>query len=121
MKLEVENPSSLHLNGKVSKFSEDASPASDHVELLNHGIRSAQAGNRSEARTALFRVTELDPANESAWLWLASISEYPEELLVFLNNVLEINPTNNRAMEWKVATNSLLAKTFVQRGIDAVE
>jgi CheY-like chemotaxis protein/Tfp pilus assembly protein PilF len=121
MKLEVENPSSLHLNGKVANFSADANPASDLVEMLSHGIRSAQAGNRSEARTALFKVTELDPANESAWLWLASISEYPEELLVFLKNVLDINPSNNRAMEWKTATNSLLAKTFVQRGIDAVE
>lgn len=121
MKLEVEkNSPSLHPNGYVSKFCEEVAVA-DHIELLNYGIRSAQAGNRSEARTALFKVTELDPRNESAWLWLASISEYPEELLVFLNNVLQINPTNNRAMEWKVATNSLLAKTFVQRGIDAVE
>ncbi len=122
MKLEVEkNSPSLHPNGKLPKFCEDAIALTDHVEMLNYGIRSAQAGNRCEARTALFRVTESDPANETAWLWLASISEYPEELLVFLNNVLQINPTNERAREWKVATNSLLAKTFVQRGIDAVE
>jgi twitching motility two-component system response regulator PilG len=89
--------------------------------MLNQGIKAAQAGNRSVARIALQRTTELDPRNESAWLWLASISEYPEELLGFLNHVLEINSENQRAIEWKTATHALLAKTFVQRGIDACE
>lgn len=90
-------------------------------DQLTAGIRYAQRGDRTQARTALLRCTEIDPRNENAWLWLASISEYPEELLVFLNNVLEINPHNARALDWRIATNSLLAKTFVQRGIDAVE
>ena len=69
----------------------------------------------------MLRAAELDPRSESAWLWLSSISEYPEELFVFLTNVLEINPENARALEWAAATRSLLAKNFVQRGIDAVE
>jgi CheY-like chemotaxis protein len=86
---------------------------------LNQGIKAAQAGDRTQARTSLLKVTELDPRNENAWLWLASISEYPEELLGFLNHVLEINPENQRAGEWKIATHALLSKTFVQRGIDA--
>ncbi len=90
-------------------------------EALREGVQAAQAGDRVRARTALLRAAELDPSSESAWLWLASISEYPEELLVFLNNVLEINPHNGRALEWMGATKSLLAKTFVQRGIDAAE
>ena len=88
---------------------------------LNLGIRAAQAGDRTQARASLLRVTELDPVNENAWLWLASISEYPEELLGFLNHVLAINPENQRAGEWKVATHALLSKTFVQRGIDACQ
>lgn len=90
-------------------------------EALREGVQAAQAGDRGKARTALLRAAELDPSSESAWLWLASISEYPEELMVFLNNVLEINPHNGRALEWMGATKSLLAKTFVQRGIDAAE
>ena len=88
---------------------------------LNQGIKAAQAGNRALARTSLLRATEIDPRSENAWLWLASISEYPEELLGFLNHVLEINPKNERALEWKSATNALLARTFVQRGIDAIQ
>ncbi len=91
------------------------------MEMLRDGIKAAQEGNRAEARQLLLRVTEADPNNENAWLWLASISEYPEELLVFLNNVLKINPDNQRANEWAKATKSLLAKTFVQRGINAAK
>jgi CheY-like chemotaxis protein len=88
-------------------------------EALREGVQAAQSGDRTRARTALLRATELDPSSESAWLWLASISEYPEELVIFLNNVLDINPYNGRALEWMAATKSLLAKTFVQRGVDA--
>ncbi|MDI1241375.1 MAG: response regulator [bacterium] len=90
-------------------------------DALREGVQAAQTGDRATARTALLRATELDPSSESAWLWLASISDYPEELLIFLNNVLEINPHNGRALEWIAATKSLLAKTFVQRGIDAAD
>jgi len=88
-------------------------------EMLKKGISAAQNGDRDAARSLLARSTELDPKNEEAWMWLASVSDYPEELLAFLQNVLEINPSNERAIEWQKATQSLLAKTFVQRGIDA--
>lgn len=102
-----------------------ADAASDNkaaaASVLQEGIRAAQAGDRSAARVALLRATDLDPRSENAWLWLASISEYPEELLVFLTNVLDINPENARALEWSAATRALLSKTFVQRGIDAVQ
>jgi Tfp pilus assembly protein PilF len=91
----------------------------DVEKMLREGIKAAQEGKRAEARQLLLRVTESDADSENAWLWLASISEYPEELLVFLNNVLRINPNNERALEWHKATKSLLAKTLVQRGVDA--
>ncbi len=91
------------------------------AELLEAGIRSAKAGDRSAARTALLECTELDPNNEAAWMWLASISEYPEELSAFLKNVLSINPANQKAAEWSKATSALMAKTFVERGAVAAE
>ncbi len=94
--------------------------SSEVERMLREGVKAAQEGRRGDARTMLLHVTEADTNNENAWLWLASISEYPEELLVFLNNVLRVNSTNERALEWHKATKSLLAKTLVQRGIDAV-
>lgn len=94
---------------------------SDITRQLEEGIRAAQTGDRVQARALLLQVTQAEPQNENAWLWLASISEYPEELLAFLANVLNINPENERALQWTSATKSLMAKTFVQRGIEAAE
>ena len=91
------------------------------AEYLNAGVKAAQSGDRKAARTNLMSALDIDPQSENAWLWLASISEYPEELLVFLNNVLEINPKNERALQWSASTKLLLSKTLVQRGIDAHE
>ena len=88
--------------------------------MLRSGIEAAREGNRSEAKHFLLRVTEAEPNCEEGWLWLASISEYPEELLIYLNNVLSINPENQAALERSKATKSMLAKTFVERGIDAL-
>lgn len=88
-------------------------------ERLREGVRLAQQGDRAKARHLLLSVAQAEPGNETAWLWLASISEYPEELLIFLQNVLKVNPENERAIEWAKETKSLLAKTFVHRGIDA--
>ncbi|MEO8648073.1 MAG: hypothetical protein ABI539_02790, partial [Acidobacteriota bacterium] len=117
MRLELDqSTTSIPVTGDPSVINEN-----EAREALEQGIKAAQSGDRARARVALLRASDLDPNSENAWLWLASISEYPEELLVFLSNVLDINPNNARALEWTAATRSLLAKTFVQRGIDAVE
>lgn len=122
MRLEIESITAAPpMAEQMAATSHEENNTAQAQEFLKSGIRAAQAGNRADARTALLRATELDPRCENAWLWLASISEYPEELLVFLNNVLEISPENARALEWRAATNSLLARTLIQRGADAVE
>lgn len=124
MKLEFESTTSSALPYAGNSY---AAAVEENVELdaakisqmLQAGIKAAQAGERGEARRLLAQVTDAEPKNETAWLWMASISEYPEELIIFLNNVLSINPHNARAIEWMQATKSLLAKTFVRRGVDA--
>ncbi|MGB2752069.1 MAG: response regulator [Pyrinomonadaceae bacterium] len=98
---------------------DEVSVAPDPQVFLKRGIAAAQSGDRDHARTHLTRAAALDPLCEDAWMWLASISEYPEELLAFLNNVLNINPDNQRAVEWRIATMGVLAKTFVQRAVAA--
>lgn len=120
MRLEIDSTPAIIPSAEVhANFPQ--SPADNAAQLVDSGIKAAQQGDRAEARATLLRATEIDPASEKAWLWLASISEYPEELLVFLDHVLAINPENARALEWRAATNSLLSKTFVQRGIDAAD
>jgi CheY-like chemotaxis protein/Tfp pilus assembly protein PilF len=94
-------------------------PEAEH--MLSEGVKAAQAGERQCAKALLLRAVELDPKCEKAWLWLSSISEYPEELLTFLTKVLDINPANERAIEWASATKALLAKNLIQRGMDAAD
>src|ERR1044072_6475695 len=121
MKLEFESNTTASPSVE-NDFLNDIKPetaANEAAEMLSAGIKAAQEGRRGEARNLLLQVTELDSENENAWLWLATISEYPEELLTFLNSVLKINPENESALEWAKATNNLLAKTFVERGSDA--
>jgi len=117
MQLELETSASsfTFVNGDPTVQDDQARFA----EYLQSGVRAAQSGDRKAARNLLMSAVDIDPHNENAWLWLASISEYPEELLVFLNNVLDINPQNERALQWSVSTKTLLSKTLVQRGVDA--
>ncbi len=122
MRLEIEQDQSpIPFTENANAETSNDNRVSEAAEYLREGIKAAQSGNRVGARSSLLRAAELDPRSESAWLWLSSISEYPEELFVFLTNVLEINPQNARALEWASATKSLLAKNFVQRGIDSAE
>ena len=120
MKLEFEsNTSTLPYTNDIASGVSRNGATAKISQTLQAGIKAAQEGKRAEARQLLLQIAEAEPDNENAWLWLASISEYPEELIVFLTNVLNVNPNNVRALEWMKATQSLLAQTFVQRGIDA--
>src|SRR5829696_6431872 len=80
MRLEFEPNSSAACFVENEVVSQDVS--SEVERMLREGVRAAQEGKRVEARGLLLRVTEADAESENAWLWLASISEYPEELLV---------------------------------------
>ncbi len=71
-------------------------------ELRVRGIEAAKAGNKEEARQLLQQSLRLDPSNEAAWLWMASVSRDRNERLFSLRKLLEINPHNEtglRALE----------------------
>ena len=121
MKLELEtNPTAFpYINNEFTGESAAENGSALVKPMLQRGIKAAQEGNRGEAKQMLLRVVEIESTNETAWMWLASISEYPEELLACLNNVLSVNPKNERALEWTKSTKSLLANNFVQLGINA--
>ncbi|MCS6849790.1 MAG: response regulator [Gemmataceae bacterium] len=67
--------------------------------LLRDGIAAAKAGNKALTRQLLQQLTEIDPGNEQAWLWLAGVAETPQDALMCLRRVLEINPGNDRARQ----------------------
>jgi twitching motility two-component system response regulator PilG len=120
MRLDIEQNVAAALPTEGVSVDEFGFPGTNAAEaLLKKGIAAAQNGDRDGARKLLTQVVALDPSSEDAWMWLASISDYPEELQAFLKRVLEINPENSRAVEWHAATNTLLAKTLVQRAVAA--
>ena len=118
MRLELE-PNVTVMPPVEHGFFDEASVSSstDLQTVLKKGIAAAQSGEREAARTLLMEATVIDPLSEDAWMWLASISDYPEELVAFLGNVLTINPSNERAVEWMASTKALLAKTFADLGL----
>ena len=67
--------------------------------LLQRGINDARLKNKETARTALREVVKLDPQSEKGWFWLASVAETDDERMVALQNVVLINPENQRAFQ----------------------
>jgi hypothetical protein len=65
--------------------------------LVNEGIAALKSGRRAEARQALQKATEIEQQNEKAWLWLSAVVDTPEERLICLENVLALNPSNQKA------------------------
>jgi tetratricopeptide (TPR) repeat protein len=65
--------------------------------LLRQGVAICKAGQHQEARRILTQVVELDPDNESAWLWLSGVVDSLQERRHCLEQVLRINPGNAHA------------------------
>lgn len=68
-------------------------------ELLKKGIAAAREGDKATARDLFQQVVDLDEKNEKGWFWLASVAETDDDRRVCLENVLQINPANERAQQ----------------------
>lgn len=66
--------------------------------LRRQGIAAAKAGQNDQARTLLQQSIRLEPDNEAAWIWLASIARDQKERLFCFQKLLEINPSNETAL-----------------------
>ncbi len=65
--------------------------------MVREGIAAYKEGRKDEARALLTKATELDQFNEQAWLYLSGVVEAPEDQRICLENVLSINPLNEKA------------------------
>jgi tetratricopeptide (TPR) repeat protein len=68
-------------------------------QLRQQGITAAKAGRKDEARQLLQQSLRLEPNNEAAWLWLASVARDKQERIFCLQKILEINPNSKQARE----------------------
>lgn len=67
--------------------------------MVREGVSAYRAGRKEEARTLLMRAVEIDQYNEQAWLWLSAVVESVDEQRTCLENVITINPNNERAKQ----------------------
>jgi Flp pilus assembly protein TadD len=67
--------------------------------LLQEGIAAAKSGDKVLARQLLIQASELNERSEEVWLWLSGVVDDPEEARICLENVLAINPANERARQ----------------------
>ncbi|GEM_PF-2459756 len=94
---------------------------SDIANLLHGGVAAAKSGDKGLARTLFLKVTSFEPKNETAWLWMASISEQAQERLDYLHRVLTINPANERALSWLKLSKEHISRTLIQKGADSAK
>lgn len=78
--------------------------AGNAESLVRAGIQAYRQGDKTQARSLLERAIQEDQYSEQAWLWLSAVVTTPEEQRTCLENVLVINPNNERA---RMGLNSL--------------
>jgi hypothetical protein len=71
----------------------------DADALVRDAIKAFRGGNKAQARTLLERATELDSMNEQAWMWMSAVVESVDDQRVCLENVIYINPHNEKARQ----------------------
>ena len=67
------------------------------VGRFEAGLAAVRGGRRAEARTWLRLACADDPSNDAAWLWLASVTDDPNEAIRYLERALALNPANHKA------------------------
>lgn len=97
---------SLYQNVKISGKSRSQSnlaiglPGISDPTLLPNGIAALRAGNRDEARQLLQQAAQQEPDNESAWKWLCNAVDTDQERIPYLQEILRINPKNEKAAQY---------------------
>lgn len=81
--------------------------------LIRQGQSAAQDGNLEMARNYLQAAVDLDRTNPMAWLWLAGVLEEPNQVRNALEQVLILDPGNQRAEQGLAQLNQQFPQTPV--------
>lgn len=71
----------------------------DINRYMKQGIAAAKAGDKETARRLFEQVIEIDKNFEKAWLYMAMVVDTETQRRVCLNNVLYLNPGNQKARQ----------------------
>ena len=73
---------------------------SPDVVLLKRAVLAFRSGDKDVARDLLAEATEHNPDNELVWLWRASAARTKTEARTAVERVLELDPSNEKALQW---------------------
>ena len=73
--------------------------SSNADSLVRDAIAAYRAGKKEQARNLLLQAVGLDERHEQGWLWLSAVVDTPEDQITCLENVLTINPNNEKAKQ----------------------
>lgn len=62
--------------------------------LLQQAMSAVRAGHELTARDIFLEVLEINPRNETAWMWLTGLLDNLDDCIYACQQVLEINPNN---------------------------
>ncbi len=68
-------------------------------DLLQLAISAAKRGDKESARMMFNQILAEDPNNERALMWMAKLSDSQDEMAVWLNRALVVNPNNKTALD----------------------
>ena len=77
--------------------------------LLQQAMSAMRAGHELTARDIFLEVVEINPRNETAWMWLTGLLDDLEDCIYACEQVLEINPGNANVSQY-------LSQLLVERG-----
>lgn len=75
------------------------SPVSE-AQLVKDAATAYRAGDKPRARALLAQAVRINPNNELAWLWSASVASSQAEAVRGLEQALRLNPDNQKAKFW---------------------
>src|SRR5690242_10916977 len=88
------------------------------TEDLQKAIQAARAGRKIEARNLLLQLVDVEPRNEMAWMWLAGLVDSLEDRIIACENILTINPANEKVRAYLTKLQSQHASSLAKKDID---
>ncbi|HAE59373.1 MAG TPA: hypothetical protein DCG54_07665 [Anaerolineae bacterium] len=85
---------------------------------LSEGISALKAGNREAARSYLAQALREDPNSERAWQWMYNAANNDSERKKCLNEILRINPANQKAAQMLAQTDGINIAKVQDKSVD---
>jgi tetratricopeptide (TPR) repeat protein len=70
--------------------------------LLQQALNAARSKHELTARDLFLEVVELNPHNETAWMWLSGLLDELDDCIHACERVLEINPQNEKIRRYLI-------------------